>query len=87
MIYKKKNGLVCEQIDDEIIVFDTKKEKFYEFDGVASLIWSIMVDYELEDIAKQICDVYDVTKEIAISDISSFFEDLLSNELIEKKGT
>ena len=29
MIYKKKNGLVCEQIDDEIIVFDTKKEKFY----------------------------------------------------------
>lgn len=82
MIFKKKNGLVCEQIDDEVIVFDTDKEQFYEFDGIGGVIWSIMDGKEVGDIVQQICDEYDVTKEVVMSDITSFFDDLLSKNLI-----
>ena len=80
MTYKKKENLVCEQIDDEIIVFDTDIEKFYEFDGVGSFLWSTMEDTDLENIAQQ--DEYDVEKETALADITTFFEDLLEKNLI-----
>ena len=82
MFFKKKNGLVCEQIDDEVIVFDTDKEQFYEFAGLGSLIWIIMDGKEVGDIAQKICEEYDVAKEVVISDITSFFDDLLSKNLI-----
>ena len=82
MTYKKKENLVCEQIDDEIIVFDTDVEKFYEFDGVGSFLWSTMEDTDLENIAQQVCDEYDVEKETALADITTFFEDLLEKNLI-----
>ena len=82
MTYKKKENLVCEQIDDEIIVFDTDIEKFYEFDGVGSFLWSTMEDTDLENIAQQVCDEYDVEKETALADITTFFEDLLEKNLI-----
>lgn len=82
MTYKKKENLVCEQIDDEIIVFDTDMEQFYEFDGVGSFIWSIMEDIDLENITQQVCDEYNVEKETALADITAFFEDLLDKKLI-----
>ena len=82
MTYKKKENLVCEQIDDEIIVFDTDVEKFYEFDGVGSFLWNTMEDTDLENIAQQVCDEYDVEKETALADITTFFEDLLEKNLI-----
>ena len=82
MNYKKKENLVCEQIDDEIIVFDTDVEQFYEFDGVGSFIWNIMENTNLENIAQCVCDEYDVGKEIALVDITTFFEDLLEKNLI-----
>lgn len=82
MTYKKKKNLVCEQIDDEIIVFDTDIEQFYEFDGVGSFLWNIMEDTSLENIALQVCGEYDVEKETALADIAIFFKDLLEKNLI-----
>lgn len=82
MNYKKKENLVCEHIDDEIIVFDTDIERFYEFDGVGSFLWSIMEDTDLEDITQKVCDEYDVEKGTALTDITTFFEDLLEKNLV-----
>lgn len=82
MTYKKKENLVCEQIDNEIIIFDTEVEQFYEFDGVGSFIWHIMEDTDLENITQQVCDEYDIEREIALADITTFFEDLLDKNLI-----
>lgn len=82
MTYKKKENLVCEQIDDEIIVFDTDVEQFYEFDGIGNYLWNIMEDTDLENIAQQVCDEYDVEKETVLADITTFFEDLLEKNLI-----
>ena len=82
MTYKKKKNLVCEQIDDEIIIFDTEVEQFYEFDSVGSFIWRIMEDTNIENITQQVCDEYDVEKETALADITTFFEALLEKNLI-----
>ncbi len=82
MKYKKKENLVCEQIDDEIIVFDTEAEQFYEIEGVGSFLWENFEDTDLEVIAQRVCDEYNITKEIALADIMDFFNDLLGKKLI-----
>lgn len=82
MKYKKKENLVCEQIDDEIIVFDTEVEQFYEIEGVGSFLWENFEDTDLEVIAQRVCDEYNIKKEIALADITDFFSDLLDKKLI-----
>lgn len=86
MFYKKKNNLVCEQIDDEIIVFDTDTEQFYEFDGIGSFLWNIIEDSDLEGIVQKICNEYDVEKDTALVDIITFFNDLLDKHLVYQAG-
>lgn len=82
MKYKKKENLVCEQIDDEIIVFDTEVEQFYEIEGVGSFLWENFEDTDLEVIVQRVCDEYNITKEIALADIIDFLRDLLDKKLI-----
>ncbi len=82
MKYKKKENLVCEQIDDEIVVFDTEEEQFYEIEGVGSFLWESFENTDLEVIVQRLCEEYDITKEIALVDITDFLGDLLDKKLI-----
>ena len=84
MIYKKKENLVCEQIDDEFIVFDVEKENFYEFDSVGSFLWSIIENTELKILVQKVCDEYNIDREIALKDVTEFLYDLLNKNLIVK---
>lgn len=81
MRYKKKDNLVCEQIDAEIVIFDSNKEQFFEMDGVGSFIWTI-IEEEEEAIVKKIGDEYDIDEETALTDLHCFIADLLDKQLI-----
>ena len=82
MNYRKKENLVCEQIDDEVIIFDTDKEQFYEFDGVGSFLWNIMENVDLTVLAQKVCNEYDVEPETALEDVTNFINDLAEKQLI-----
>lgn len=84
-LLKKKEDLVSEQIDDEIIVFDVVNEKFYEFEEVGSLIWSQIEDKNLNEIIDTICNEYDIDKETVRKDTLSFISDLTDKLLVLKE--
>lgn len=81
-MYKKKEDLVCEQIDDEFIVFDTKNEQFFEFSGVGNDIWRCLEKMTPEEISQFLSMEYDIEQETALNDILIFLNDLLNKHLI-----
>ncbi len=83
--YKKKNGLVCEDIDDEVIVFDVENEQFYEFGGIGSFIWNRIDKNSVDSVAEVVCSEYDINKKTALDDVLSFITDLLEKQLIHEE--
>lgn len=89
MKYRIKNNLICEEIDDEIIIFDKDKEEFYEFEEVGSFIWKLIDGSDFTEIVQNVCDEYHMNFEVVKCDIQEFLDDLVSKELIyllEKGG-
>lgn len=82
MFYQKKENLICEQIDDEVIVFDAEKENFFEFDKVGSFIWQNIKNTRLEDIVELICKEYKVDVDTATNDVSTFVNELVCQKLV-----
>jgi len=83
--FKKKENLVSEEIDDEIIVFDVENEKFYEFEGVGSFIWNQVDGNNLDNIVAAVCGEYEIDKETALGDTLSFINDLSEKLLISQE--
>ena len=85
--FKKRENLVSEDIDDEIIVFDIENEQFYEFEGIGSFIWNRIDGNNVDSIAEAVCDEYEIDKETALEDTLSFINDLYEKRLIsQEKG-
>jgi len=80
--FKRKNDLVCEQIDDEVIIFDTENEQFYEFDGIGSFVWGLIDNIDLNTISQKVCDEYDIEKETVFQDMNTFINELREKQLI-----
>jgi radical SAM protein with 4Fe4S-binding SPASM domain len=80
--FKRKDNLVSEEIDDEIIVFDVENGEFYEFEGIGSFIWNRIEGNNLDSIVKAVCSDYDIDNEIAVEDSLSFINDLFEKALI-----
>jgi hypothetical protein len=83
-MYKKREGLVCEQIDEEIIIFDTISEQFYEFEGIGSTVWNYLDKNTFDDIINLVCSRYAVDRNTAISDTQEFIDSLIEENLIDK---
>lgn len=81
-IYKKNDNLVCEEIDSEYIVFDSKNERFYEFDGIGSLIWEKLDILSSDKLITFISEVYQVEDSVVENDITDFIKEMLDQELI-----
>ncbi len=82
--FKKKDNLVSEEIDDEVIVFDVENEQFYEFEGIGSFIWNRIDGNSLDNIVEAVCNEYDIDKETALEDILSFVNDLSEKAIISQ---
>jgi len=82
--YALKADLVCEHIGDEVVVFDTGKQQFYEFHGIANSIWNNIEKMNLNDTIESVCKEYDIDMKTASDDVCIFLCDLLKKELIFK---
>lgn len=80
--YIKNDNLVCEEIDSEYIVFDSKNERFYEFDGIGSLIWDNLDILSSDKLINLISEVYQVEDSVVENDINDFIEEMLDQGLI-----
>ena len=86
MAFKKKEDLVFEKIDNEYIIFDPYNEAFFEFNGVASLVWEVLESLERDDIVQKVCTEYAVDEKTALRDVSAFFDELINMQLIYRVG-
>lgn len=81
-MFRKKDELYVEEIDDTIVVFDSENEKFYSFENCAADIWKQLAEDGIETITKYICEKYEVNNETARKDIEEFSQKLLEIGLI-----
>lgn len=86
MFYKKRSNLICEEIDNEYIIFDPDNEQFYELDSLGSLIWDCVETKCSSDIVQTICNEYAVDADNLEADIAEFINDLIALHLIHQTG-
>jgi hypothetical protein len=71
-------------IDNEAMVVVPRSNKLYVFNHVGSRIWEMANgEIGIGEVARAICDEFDVTYEQAIKDIIEFVEDLSQKQLLE----
>lgn len=82
-IFQRNKALPWRQLGDEGIIIDNDPETVHVANESAIRIWSFLDgSHSLNDIAKKLSDEFDVTKEIALSDVFELVEQLKKKELI-----
>lgn len=86
---KMKSGFVIKEVSDKLIVIPTGSEVI-NFRGIMTLNESgkrlfdlLQNEIELEEIIKEFERIYDVTYDIAKSDVEVFIDQLRSHNLIQ----
>ena len=87
---KIKKGFVLEKVGDSYLACATGKLA-REFSGLVKLnetgafIWNIFAeaDISIDEAADKVITEFDISKEVAVSDISAFVENLKKNGIIE----
>lgn len=69
--------------DDEILVLDKKKEKFYRLKGIAVLVWELVDEGKrVKEIITIIKNKYDVEEKRVTNDVNNLLKDWLEKDLI-----
>ncbi len=77
-----KADIITEELDDVLIVFDPEDNEFHEFNGVARIIWTLLVAHTPQEITEKICAVYEIDMAEARRDVVNFTEELLRLGLV-----
>lgn len=85
--FELRDDLVVEEIDDEIVVLDLAGNKYFGLNGVAWLIWKAIDDgdADLETIAYEIAEEFDIEAERARADAEAFIGQLLDAGLATRR--
>lgn len=81
-MFKKNPAILCEELEQEVMVFHAGKDEFYNFEGIGSIIWSHIESMPLHEIQKHILQEYDISPEDLESDMDGFIQELIQNNLI-----
>ena len=85
-IYKTTDEVTWRDVNGELVVLRLTSGEYYSFNSVDRLTWmSISEGKSITEIIDTIASEYDVTPEQAESDVHSFVEGLLTNNLLYKE--
>ncbi len=83
-----KKGLVSQKLDNNTVIFDSKKSVLYTFNETASLIFKMIKQQKtIEEICKKIVTVYAVTDQQATKDIKKLINELQKKHIIVQTET
>lgn len=84
MPFRTRQGIICQKIDDELVLLDRHREQIHQLNSVASLIWEKLASgTEMDDIIQLLTTRYAVDETTARNDIEQLISDLQQKELIE----
>lgn len=80
--------IAAKVIEGEAILINLSDGTYYSMDKVGGFIWELIKkNYSLREIAKLICDHYDVSAEQAETDLETLAADLLEEKIVRfEKG-
>ncbi len=83
MKHQIKKSILWRRADDEILVLDKKKEKFYRLKGIAVLVWELVDEGKrVKEIITIIKNKYDVEEKRVTNDVNNLLKDWLEKDLI-----
>ena len=84
-IYKTTDEVTWRDVNGELVVLKLTSGEYYSFNSVGRLTWmNISEGKSISEVIDAIASEYDVTREQAESDVHSFVEGLLTNDLLSK---
>lgn len=83
--YKTKDEVTWRDVNGELVVLKLTSGEYYSFNSVGRLSWmNISEGKSIAEVIDAIALEYDVTHEQAASDVHSFVDGLLANDLLNK---
>jgi hypothetical protein len=71
-------------IDDEVVILNIKYEEYLNLNSHASYIWQqLQTPRSFGELTDQLCTVYNVEKEVCISDTLEFITELVEKDIIQ----
>ena len=81
----RKTNVLWRELDGEAILLDPKQGCTYHLNNVGTLIWKMLDgQHTADDIAKAVCESYEVEYEQALQDIERLLNELRSNNLLNE---
>jgi hypothetical protein len=78
------DGVLCQNVQDEIVLLNTTNQEYYALDRVGSRMWQLLLEHpETRVVADRICEEYDVDETAAHSDVISLVHRLQAAGLLK----
>ena len=83
----RTDDLAWENVDDEIIVLDSRASRYYRLNGSGALLWTMLDDGATKaDLISRLLVSYSIDEDVATNDVDTFIADLERQKLILDHG-
>ena len=79
----RKKSVVFTELDDQVVMLDTRSGKYLELDSIGSRIWMMLEgEPSMIKLRDALIDEFDVDEETCLSDLAEFVSRLIELELV-----
>ena len=79
----RKKSVVFTELDDQVVMLDTRSGKYLELDSIGSRIWMMLEgEPSMIKLRDALIDEFDVDGETCLSDLAEFVSRLIELELV-----
>ena len=83
--YIRNNESVSGKLQDEQVILDIEKGKYFSLNPVATLIWEILEQpLSVDHLCKKLLEEYDVETEKCRVETTDYIEEMIKNGLIKE---
>lgn len=83
----RADDLAWENVDDEIIVLDSRASRYYRLNGSGALLWTMLDDgASRADMVSKLLRTYSIDEDVATNDVDTFIADLERQKLVLDHG-
>jgi len=81
--YKVNKGFILQEIEKEIVIFDSESSVLFSFNETASFIFKrLKKGQEPEKIARSLAKTYEVSEVVALKDVKNLIGKLVKKDII-----
>ena len=79
----RSNDPIAEPVDDELVMADIDRGKYYGLNDIATAIWQNLENkITVEDLCRRLCESYEVTPDQCSAEVLAFLKELETKNLV-----